>query len=103
MDAVRSFILFAHYYLNLDENKQAKEQAQQLASYEVLEQAEQELYKIKDDSTNATVRRQSELYQHRLYLAKIKNRKELDLNYKDQANDQQAVVPKLEIILNNNK
>lgn len=84
-----------HHYLNLDENKQDKEQAQQLASYEILEQAEQELHKIKDDSTNATVRRQSELYQHRLYLAKIKNRKEFDLNYKEQqdtATSQQIVV-----------
>jgi hypothetical protein len=84
-----------HYYLNLEENQQTKEHALKVSSYEVLEQAEEELHKIKDDSTNATVRRQSELYQHRLYLAKIKNRKEFDLNYRENQdinNTQQIVV-----------
>jgi hypothetical protein len=52
------------------------------------------LHKIQDDSTNATVRRQAELYQHRMYIAKVKNRKEFDLNYKanETNNNQQIIV-----------
>jgi hypothetical protein len=90
-----------HHYLNLEENQQAKDLALKIASYDMLDNAESELHKIQDESHNATVRRQCELYQHKMYIAKVKNRKEFDLNYKDQVNDQLQVMPKLEIILNN--
>lgn len=83
-----------HHYLNLEENQQAKELALKVASYDMLESAESELHKIQDESHNATVRRQCELYQHKMYIAKIKNKKELDLNYKSQEtnNNQQILV-----------
>ena len=45
----------------------------------MLDSAESELHKIQDESHNATVRRQCELYQHKMYIAKIKNKKELAL------------------------
>lgn len=83
-----------HHYLNLEENQQAKELALKVASYDMLDSAESELHKIQDESHNATVRRQCELYQHKMYIAKIKNKKELDLNYKSQEtnNNQQIIV-----------
>ncbi len=83
-----------HHYLNLEENQQAKDLALKIASYDMLDNAESELHKIQDDSTNATVRRQAELYQHRMYIAKVKNRKEFDLNYKanETNNNQQIIV-----------
>ena len=60
----------------------------------MLDNAESELHKIQDESHNATVRRQCELYQHKMYIAKVKNRKEFDLNYKanETNNNQQIIV-----------
>lgn len=83
-----------HHYLNLEENQQAKDLALKIASYDMLDNAESELHKIQDDSHNATVRRQCELYQHKMYIAKVKNRKEFDLNYKanETNNNQQIIV-----------
>jgi hypothetical protein len=83
-----------HHYLNLEENQQAKDLALEIASYDMLDNAESELHKIQDDSHNATVRRQCELYQHKMYIAKVKNRKEFDLNYKanETNNNQQIIV-----------
>lgn len=97
-----------HHYLNLEENQQAKELALKIASYDMLESAESELHKIQDESHNATVRRQCELYQHKMYIAKIKNKKELDLNYredKQETNNNIVVIPATQALelLNNNK
>lgn len=94
-----------HHYLNLEENQQAKELALKIASYDMLESAESELYKIQDESHNATVRRQCELYQHKIYIAKCKNRKELDLNYKSQetqTNNNNIITPQLTLKVVNN-
>jgi len=89
-----------HYYLNLEENKQAKEIALQIASYNYIEQAQKYLESIEADDTNASVRKKSELSQFSTYLAKVKNRKEFDLNYK--SNDSEHIEPaRFEIILNN--
>ena len=85
---------YLHYYLNLEENKQAKEIALQIASYNYIEQAQKYLESIEADDTNASVRKKSELSQFSTYLAKVKNRKEFDLNYKEQLdnNNQQIVI-----------
>ena len=94
-----------HHYLNLEENQQAKELALKIASYDMLESAESELHKIQDESHNATVRRQCELYQHKIYIAKIKNKKELDLNYKSQetqTNNNNIITPQLTLKVVNN-
>ena len=94
-----------HPYLNLEENQQAKELALKIASYDMLESAESELHKIQDESHNATVRRQCELYQHKMYIAKIKNKKELDLNYKSQetqTNNNNIITPQLTLKVVNN-
>ena len=77
--------------LNSPEYRARKNQAQQVASYNLLDDAEECLNKIDDDATNAKVRRQAELYQHKIYLAKTKNRAELDLNYKEPVADQIAI------------
>ena len=94
-----------HHYLNLEENQQAKELALKVASYDMLESAESELHKIQDESHNATVRRQCELYQHKMYIDKIKNKKELDLNYKSQesqTNNNNIITPQLTLKVVNN-
>ena len=91
--------------MNLEENQQAKDLALKIASYDMLDNAESELHKIQDDSTNATVRRQAELYQHRMYIAKVKNRKEFDLNYKSQetqTNNNNIITPQLTLKVINN-
>ena len=82
--------------LNSPEYRTRKNQALQIASYNLLEDAEDCLNKIDDEATNAKVRRQTELYQHKLYLAKTKNKAELDLNYKEPANLELAtIIPQL--------
>ena len=82
--------------LNSPEYRTRKNQAQQVASYNLLDEAEDCLNNIDDGATNATVRRQAELYQHKIYLAKTKNRAELDLNYKEPANIELAnIIPQL--------
>ena len=94
-----------HHYLNLEENQQNKELALKIASYDMLESAESELHKIQDEAHNATVRRQCESYQHKLYIAKIKNKKELDLNYKSQesqTNNNNIITPQLTLKVVNN-
>ena len=96
-------VAYLCFFLNQDEIKEKKEVALQIASYKMIDEAKQYLESIDADDTNASVRKKCELSQFATYLAKVKNRKEFDLNYKDQASDQQAVVPKLEIILNNNQ
>jgi hypothetical protein len=77
--------------LNSPEYRARKTQALQIASYQLLEEGEQCLNDIDDGATNAKVRRQAELYQHKIYLAKTKNRAELDLNYKEPVSEQIAI------------
>jgi hypothetical protein len=83
-----------HYYLNLEENQQAKQIALQIASYHQIDEAKQYLESIQADDTNASVRKKSELSQFSTYLAKVKNRKEFDLNYRENeaSNNQQIIV-----------
>jgi len=85
---------YLHYYLNLEENQQTKQIALQIASYHQIDEAKQYLESIEADDTNASVRKKSELSQFSTYLAKVKNRKEFDLNYKENeaSNNQQIVV-----------
>ena len=91
---------YLHYYLNLEENQQAKQIALQIASYHQIDEAKQYLESIQADDTHASVRKKSELSQFSTYLAKVKNRKEFDLNYK--SNDAENIEPaRFEIILNN--
>lgn len=77
--------------LNSPEYRTRKSQALQVASYQLLDDAEECLNSIDDGATNAKVRRQAELYQHKIYLAKVKNRSELDLNYKEPVAEQVAI------------
>jgi hypothetical protein len=90
------------FFLNQDQDdiREKKEIALQIASYSMIDEAKKHLESIDADDTNASVRKKCELSQFSTYLAKVKNRKEFDLNYKDQVNDQLQVMPKLEIILN---
>jgi hypothetical protein len=80
--------------LNLEENQQAKQIALQIASYHQIDEAKQYLESIEADDTNASVRKKSELSQFSTYLAKVKNRKEFDLNYRENeaSNNQQIIV-----------
>ena len=92
------------FFLNQDEIREKKEIALKIASYVLLEDAVNELHKIKDEAHNATVRRQCELYNHKIYIAKIKNRKELDLNYREekQETNNNIITPQLTLKVVNN-
>ena len=83
-----------------DEYRARKDEALKIASYHQIDEAKQYLESIQADDTNASVRKKCELSQFSTYLAKVKNRKEFDLNYK--ANDSENIEPaRFEIILNN--
>lgn len=83
------------YVLNSSqEYRTRKEDALKIASYQQIDEAKNYLESIEADDSNATVRKKSELSQFSVYLAKVKNRKEFDLNYREQetTNNQQIIV-----------
>lgn len=96
------------FFLNQDEIKEKKELALQIASYIQIDEAKQYLESIDADDTNASVRKKCELSQFATYLAKVKNRKEFDLNYredKEATSNNIVVIPATQALelLNNNK
>ena len=82
------------FFLNQESIREKKEVALQLASYIQIEEARSHLESIDADDTNASVRKKCELSQFATYLAKVKNPKEFNLNYKSQEtnNNQQILV-----------
>jgi hypothetical protein len=82
------------FFLNQDEIREKKEVALQIASYKIIDEAKEYLESIDADDTNASVRKKCELSQFATYIAKVKNRKEFDLNYKanETNNNQQIIV-----------
>ena len=86
------------YVLNSSqEYRTRKEDALKIASYQQIDEAKQYLESIEAEDTNATVRKKSELSQFSVYLAKVKNRKEFDLNFKEQdtATNNNIITPQL--------
>lgn len=86
------------YVLNSSaEYRTRKEDALKIASYQQIDEAKNYLESIEADDTNAIVRKKSELSQFSVYLAKVKNRKEFDLNYREQetTNNNNIITPQL--------
>ena len=86
------------FFLNQESIKEKKEVALQLASYMQIEEARNHLESIDAYDTNASLRKKCELSQFATYLAKVKNRKEFDLNYKSQetlTNNNNIITPQL--------
>jgi len=79
------------FFLNQDEIREKKEVALQVASYKIIDEAKKYLESIEADDTNASVRKKCELSQFATYIAKVKNPKEFNLNYK--ANDLERIEP----------
>ena len=82
------------WFVNDSQHSTRARQALKIASYDLLDKAQQAIESIQDESTNARVARQRELKNIYLYRAQIKNRKELDLHYREQetTNNQQIIV-----------
>ena len=93
------------FFLNQDEIKEKKELALQVASYIQIDEARNHLESIDADDTNASVRKKCELSQFATYLAKVKNPKEFNLNYKQNEvnNNQQIIVIPATFNNNNDK
>lgn len=94
--------------LNSTEYRGRKQLALEVASYIQINQAQQYLESIDESDNHAIVRKKSELSQFATYLAKVKNRKEFDLNYKDESkenNNNIVISPSPEVLelLNINK
>ena len=93
------------FFLNQDSIKEKKEVALQLASYMQIDEARSHLESIDADDTNASVRKKCELSQFATYLAKVKNPKEFNLNYKSQetlTNNNNIITPQLTLKVINN-
>ena len=93
------------FFLNQESIKEKKEVALQLASYLQIDEAKKYLESIDADDTNASLRKKCELSQFATYLAKVKNRKEFDLNYKSQetqTNNNNIITPQLTLKVINN-
>ena len=80
------------WLVNESEHSARARRAMQIASYNLLDKAQEAIESIKDTSTHARVARQRELKNIYLYRAQIKNRKELDLNYKEKDDTTQQIV-----------
>ena len=85
------------WFVNDSQHSTRARQALKIASYDLLDKAQQAIESIEDESTNARVARQRELKNIYLYRAQIKNRKELDLHYRDQetATSNNIITPQL--------
>jgi hypothetical protein len=102
VDIAERYCVDVHYIVDFTNETQycaRAKSAQKSASYHLLKQAENHLHDIDDDSTNAKVRRCSELSQFKAYLAKTKNRAELDLNYKEKDDNSTQQLPPITINL----
>lgn len=87
------------WFVNESDHSARARKALQIASYDLIDKAQEAIESIRDDSTNARVARQRELKNIYLYRAQIKNRKELDLNYKEKEDSLNAKMPEITINL----
>jgi hypothetical protein len=92
-------VMYIVDFTNNTEYRTRAKSAQQSASYYLLQEAENHLHDMSDDATSAKVRRCSELSQFKAYLAKTKNRAELDLNYKEKDDNSAQQLPPITINL----
>ena len=93
-----------YWFIHESEYCTRAKKAQLISSYEYLEQAEQAIEAIQPDDTPATVRRQVEKMNIALFKAKCKNRKELDLNYREEKTEtnNNIITPQLTLKVVNN-
>lgn len=92
------------WFVNDSQHSTRAKQALQIASYDLLDKAQEAIESIQDESSNARVARQRELKNIYLYRAQIKNRKELDLNYREekQETNNNIITPQLTLKVVNN-
>lgn len=85
------------WFVNDSQHSTRARQALKIASYDLLDKAQEAIESIQDESTNARVARQRELKNIYLYRAQIKNRKELDLHFREQdtATNNNIITPQL--------
>ena len=90
--------------VNNEQYRARKDIALEIASDIQVEKAREHLESIEADDTNASVRKKSELSQFELYLAKVKNRKKYDLNYREekQETNNNIITPQLTLKVVNN-
>lgn len=96
------------WFVNQSQHSAQAKQALQIASYDLIEKAQQAIESIEDESSNARVARQRELKNIYIYRAQCKNPKEFNLNYREdkaETNNNIVVIPATQALelLNNNK
>lgn len=93
------------HILNEPEFKEKKEVALEFASEIMIEQAEAHLESIEESDNNSLLRKKVELSQFKTYLAKVKNRKKYDLNYRETQieTNNNIIVPQLTLKVVNNE
>ena len=96
------------WFVNQSQHSAQAKQALQIASYDLIDKAQQAIESIEDESSNARVARQRELKNIYIYRAQCKNPKEFNLNYredKQETNNNIVVIPATQALelLNNNK
>ena len=96
------------WFVNQSQHSAQAKQALQIASYDLIDKAQQAIESIEDESSNARVARQRELKNIFIYRAQCKNPKEFNLNYreeKQETNNNIVVIPATQALelLNNNK
>ena len=95
------------WFVNQSQHSAQAKQALQIASYDLIDKAQQAIESIEDESSNARVARQRELKNIYIYRAQCKNPKEFNLNYREDKaetnNNQQIIVIPATFNNNNDK
>lgn len=97
-------VRYVHEFLHQEENEEMTKACLEVASEEQIEKARHLLESINEDDNNAIVRKKSELSQFELYLAKVKNRRKFDLNYREDKHEtnNSIITPQLTLKVVNN-
>ena len=92
------------WFVNESQHSARAKQALQIASYDLIDKAQQAIESIKDESSNARVARQRELKNIYIYRAQCKNPKEFNLNYREekQETNNNIITPQLTLKVVNN-
>ena len=92
------------WFVNQSQHSAQAKQALQIASYDLIDKAQQAIESIEDESSNARVARQRELKNIYLYRAQCKNPREFNLNYREdkQETNNNIITPQLTLKVVNN-
>ena len=92
------------WFVNHSEHSARAKEALRIASYDLIDKAQEAIELIEDESSNARVARQRELKNIYIYRAQCKNPREFNLNYREEKTEtnNNIITPQLTLKVVNN-